>query len=78
VSASVLEIVEVADGEIVLRRDDASEPMVRIQFSPESRAYMAGACLDIAKAMIQAGIQAAVEHEQEVAAEVEAVEHTVH
>jgi hypothetical protein len=34
--------------------------------------------LDIAKAMIQAGIQAAVEHEQEVAAEVEAVEHTVH
>ena len=59
-SASLLEIVDLGDGEIVLQRaDDDSEPLVTIQFSEESRLYMMDNGLEVAKAMIQAGIQAA-------------------
>ena len=48
------------DGEVVLQRaDDDSEPLVTIQFSEESRLYMMDNGLEVAKAMIQAGIQAA-------------------
>ena len=59
-SASLLEIVDLGDGEIVLQRaEDDSEPLVSIQFSEESRIYMMDNGLEVAKAMIQAGIQAA-------------------
>ena len=59
-SASLLEIVDLGDGEVVLQRaDDDSEPLVTIQFSEESRLYMMDNGLEVAKAMIQAGIQAA-------------------
>jgi len=59
VPTSFLEIVELADGEIVLQRsDDDSEPLVRIRFSPESEVYMMDNGLEVAKVMIQAGIQA--------------------
>ena len=58
--SSFLEIIELADGEIVLRRaEDDSEPMVRIRFSEEARLYMMDNGLEVAKAMMQAGIQAA-------------------
>jgi hypothetical protein len=61
VSASLLEIVDRGDGEIVVQRaDDDSEPLVTICFSDEARAYMLDNGLEVAKAMIQAGIQAAV------------------
>lgn len=57
---SLLEIVDCGNGEIVLQRaDDDSEPMVTIRFSDEARAYMMDNGLEVAKAMIQAGIQAA-------------------
>jgi len=60
VSASLLEIVDLGDGEIVLQRaDDDSEPLVTICFSDESRIYLMDNGLEVAKAMIQAGIQAA-------------------
>ena len=59
-SASLLEIVDLGDGEIVLQRaDDDSEPLVIIRFSEESRLYLMDNGLEVAKAMIQAGIQAA-------------------
>lgn len=59
-SASLLEIVDRGDGEIVVQRaDDDSEPLVTIRFSDEARAYMMDNGLEVAKAMIQAGIQAA-------------------
>ncbi len=59
-SASLLEIVDLGDGEVVLQRaDDDSEPLVVIRFSEESRIYMMDNGLEVAKAMIQAGIQAA-------------------
>jgi len=59
---SYLEIVEMEDGEIVLQRaDDDSEPLVRIYFSDESRDYMMDKSLDVARVMIQAGMQAVAE-----------------
>ncbi len=59
-SASLLEIVDLGNGEIVLQRaDDDSEPLVTIRFSEESSLYLMDNGLEVAKAMIQAGIQAA-------------------
>jgi len=58
--ASLLEIVDLGDGEIVLQRaDDAAEPLVTIRFSDETRIYLMDNGLEVAKAMIQAGIQTA-------------------
>lgn len=60
VSSSLLEIVQLANGEIVLKRDDDDgEPLVSIRFSEESIAYIGESDIDIAKVMIQAGMQAA-------------------
>lgn len=57
---SVLEIIDYGDGEIVLQRSgDDSEPLLRISFSEESQLYLMDNGLDIAKVMIQAGLQAA-------------------
>jgi hypothetical protein len=82
VSASLLEIVDLGDGEIVLQRaDDDSEPLVVIRFSEETRLYLMDNGLEVAKAMIQAGIQAAavmaeqVEVESEVSSEAPRVLH---
>ena len=60
-SSSFLEIVEMPNGDIVLQRSDEedAEPLVVIQFSEESRIYLMDGTLEVAKAMIQAGIQAA-------------------
>ena len=59
-STSLLEIVDLGDGEVVLQRaDDDSEPLVSIQFSEEATAYLMENNLEVAKVMIQAGIQAA-------------------
>lgn len=61
-SSSFLEIVEMPNGDIVLQRsDDDGEPMVIIQFSEESRIYLLDGTLEVARAMIQAGIQAAAQ-----------------
>ena len=58
--ASLLEVIDLGDGEVVLKRaDEDSEPLVRIKFSDESRVYLMDNGLEVAKAMIQAGIQAA-------------------
>jgi hypothetical protein len=84
VSSSVLEIVELPDGDIVLRRaDDDSEPLLNIRFSDETDASMPEIRLEVAKAMIQAGIQAYAELTEQVAyeeAEADTVpmEHVVH
>lgn len=58
-SSSLLEIIELANGEFVLQRANGEgEPLVNIRFSDESRAYIDGAGLEVARVMIQAGIQA--------------------
>lgn len=71
--ASLLEIIDLGDGEIVLQRaDEAAEPLVTIRFSEETRIYLMDNGLEVAKAMIQAGIQAAALIAEENEAEAEA------
>lgn len=61
-TASVLEIIELANGEFVLQRADGlGKPLVNIRFSEESRQYLADARLEVARVMIQAGIQTVAE-----------------
>jgi hypothetical protein len=56
--SSFLEIIELDNGDIVLQRvDGEGEPLVNIKFSEESKSYMPDARLEIARAMIQAGIE---------------------
>jgi len=60
VTTSLLEMGDLGDGEVVLQRvDDESEPLVSIQFSDEANAYLVGNNLEVARVMIQAGIEAA-------------------
>lgn len=71
-TTSLLEIVDLGNGEVVLQRaDDASSPLLRIQFSEESRHYVMDNCLEVAKAMIQAGIEATAEITQQGEVEIE-------
>ena len=59
-AASLLEIVDRGDGVIVLQRAEGdSEPLVTIRFSEDACHYLMDNGLEVAKAMIQAGIQAA-------------------
>ncbi len=56
---ALLEIVELASGEIALRRpEDTNNPLVAIRFSAESIEYLGEARHLIAKAMIEAGLEA--------------------
>ena len=72
-STSLLEIVDLGDGEVVLQRVEGdSEPLVSIQFSDEANAYLMGNNLEIAKVMIQAGIEAAAKLAEVNNVEVEA------
>ncbi|WP_163833658.1 hypothetical protein [Spartinivicinus ruber] len=54
---SYLEIVELPDGNIALQRSDADEkPLVTISFSEEAKAYLQDNYIEVAKAMLSAGI----------------------
>ena len=82
-STSLLEIVDLGDGEVVLQRAEGdSELLVSIQFSDEANAYLMGNNLEIAKVMIQAGIEAAAQLAEVNNLEVETAEmsetHTLH
>ena len=73
--ASLLEIVELDDGEIVLQRENGDdEPLVTIRFSEEARLYLMDQGLEVARAMIQAGIQAVSEISEQGQSESEAEE----
>ena len=53
-----LELAQLSDGSIVLRRsDDKDNPLVKIHFSKESMDLLQGQQLHIAKEMIRAGIE---------------------
>lgn len=59
-SPSFFEIVQLANGDYALRRiDDDAAPLVRISFSEEAREMMEDRDMNVAKAMIAAGIEAA-------------------
>lgn len=60
--STLFEIIELPDGEIALRRaDESGEPLVSIRFSKESMFFLDEAKVDIAKVMIEAGLEAAGE-----------------
>lgn len=69
-SISLLEIVDRGEGEFILKRaEDDAQPLLTIKFSAEARSFMTDNGLDIARAMIQAGFQAASLNTEQVDAE---------
>lgn len=65
--SSIYEIVELPDGDVVLRRadDEDAEPLVKIHFSEESLDYLGESKFAVARAMIEAGMDAASDETQE-------------
>ena len=56
--SNYLELTQLSDGTIVLRRsDDHDNPIVKIEFSNESKDFLNGEELAVAKEMIRAGIE---------------------
>ena len=56
--SNYLELAQLPDGTIVLRRsDDHENPIVKIKFSGESKDFLQGQELNVAKEMIRAGIE---------------------
>jgi hypothetical protein len=61
-SSFLYEIIELPNGDVALQHaDENSEPVVSIRFSAESLYFLKGAKFEIAKAMIEAGLEAAGE-----------------
>lgn len=61
-SSSLYEIIELANGDVVLQKaDEAAEPLVSIRFSADSLSYLRDGKVEVAKAMIEAGMEAASE-----------------
>ena len=58
-STSFLEIVELSEGRIVLRRGENEGDLVTLEFSEEAKAFLQGQHLEIAKAMFSMGLQLA-------------------
>lgn len=57
-SLSLFEIVILPDGDVALQRtDDDDAPLIRISFSDEAQAFLQTAKVDVAKVMIDAGIE---------------------
>mgnify|MGYP000164863883 CR=1 FL=1 len=57
-SLSLFEIVILPDGDVALQRtDDDDAPLIRISFSDEAQAFLQTATVDVAKVMIDAGIE---------------------
>ena len=56
---SFLEIVELPDGRIVLRRAEDEEVLVTLNFSEDAKLFLQGQHVEIAKAMFNVGVQMA-------------------
>jgi len=70
--STLYEIVELPNGEIALQKaDENGEPLVSIRFSEESLYFLNDAKFDVAKAMIEAGLEAAGDIGAEGAEQVE-------
>lgn len=82
-SKEFLEIVELPDGRIILRRSEDEPPMVTLMFSKEARELLKGKYIDVAKSMFHAGLQTAgqlaaedfVEEDEDLA---DTEQHTLH
>lgn len=56
---SFLEIVELPDGRIELRRADDEGSLVTLDFSEDAKAFLQGQHVEVAKAMLSVGVQMA-------------------
>ncbi|MCQ4297448.1 hypothetical protein NAU58_17870 [Pseudomonas stutzeri] len=56
---SFLEIVELPDGRIVLRRAEDEQVLVTLDFSDDAKVFLQGQHVEIAKAMFNVGVQMA-------------------
>lgn len=56
---SFLEIVELPDGSIVLRRAEDEEVLVTLDFSEDAKIFLQGQHVEVAKAMFSVGVQMA-------------------
>ncbi|MDX2463641.1 MAG: hypothetical protein QNK31_03950 [Porticoccus sp.] len=57
-SLSLFEIVVLPNGDVALQRaNDKDEPLIRITFSAEVQDFLEEAKIDVAKVMIDAGIE---------------------
>lgn len=54
-----LEIVELPDGRIALRRAEDEETLVTLEFSADAREFLQGQHVEVAKVMLNAGLQMA-------------------
>jgi hypothetical protein len=82
-SSSFYEVIELPTGEIILKRsdDDSHAPLVTLKFSEESIAFLGAGRFEVAKAMIEAGMEAASElaeqNRDEIAADLSDIEHYI-
>ncbi len=77
-TTSFLEIIELSDGDVALQKSDSEdEQLVTIHFSDEAKAMLQGDYVQIAKGMIQAGLQM-VGQMQEEAEQLEEAPKIVH
>ena len=69
------EIVEMEDGDIALLKsnDKSDEPLVRVRFSQESNEYLGAARFEVARVMIEAGLDAVADLEEQTDAEISSV-----
>lgn len=75
------ELIMLEDGEVALQRSGSDQPLVRISFSKEVLEYLEGKHLDVAKSMMDAGIQTVFDINEErapVNADGDEKRHTVH
>lgn len=83
-SSETYEIIELSNGDVALRRAGHKEdPLVRIHFSEESLEFLREHKIAIARAMLEAGIEAVqdineLEPEPFEDEEVDITEHTIH
>lgn len=56
---SFLEIVELPDGRIALRRGDDEEVLVTLEFSEDAKVFLQGLHVEVAKAMFNLGVEMA-------------------
>ena len=58
-STSFLEIVELPDGRIELRRAEDEGSLVTLDFSEDAKVFLQGQHVEVAKAMLNVGVQMA-------------------
>ncbi|MDG1818700.1 MAG: hypothetical protein P8H31_02615 [Porticoccaceae bacterium] len=75
------ELVMLESGEVALQRTGSDQPLVRINFAPEAMSYLDGKHIEVAKCMMDAGLQKAFDVGEEQALQsddTEAKVHTLH